>query len=56
MERNRLLPPKRNGWNEEERLRLAALLIKAGFTVRIGKEKRGNATEYFIEYWEEKDV
>lgn len=30
---------KRNALNEADRLELARLLIKAGYTVRIGKEK-----------------
>lgn len=41
---------------EEEILSICALLIKAGYTVRRGRENRGTSTrvkyEYFIEYWE----
>lgn len=44
------------GLNEEDRLALAGLLIKAGYTVRIGhREIPGNAKgkkEYIVEYWE----
>lgn len=44
------------GLNEEDRLTLAGLLIKAGYTVRIGhQEIPGNAKgkkEYVVEYWE----
>lgn len=44
------------GLNEEDRLTLAGLLIKAGYTVRIGhQEIPGNTKgkkEYIVEYWE----
>lgn len=44
------------GLNEEDRLTLAGLLIKAGYTVKIGyQEIPGNAKgkkEYIVEYWE----
>lgn len=44
------------GLNEEDRLTLAGLLIKAGYTVKIGYQKiPGNAKgkkEYIVEYWE----
>ena len=44
------------GLNEEYRLALAGLLIKAGYAVRIGhREIPGNAKgkkEYIVEYWE----
>lgn len=47
------------GLNEEDRLALAGLLIKAGYAVRIGhREIPGNAKgkkEYIVEYWEEKE-
>ena len=38
--------------NSNDRLELARLLIKAGYTVRIGKEKipGKNRNIYFIEY------
>lgn len=40
--------------NENDRLDLARLLIKAGYRVRIGKEKLNgsNTYTYFIEYEE----
>ena len=53
MERHKIIPPKRNGLSEEDRLKLAALLIKAGFTVRVAKEKNGGTISYYVEYWEE---
>ena len=44
------------GLNEEDRLSLAQLLIKAGYSVRIGYQViPGNAKgkkEYIVEYWE----
>lgn len=50
-------------WNEEDRLALCSLLIKAGYAARIGRgvvpgtEARKNAQyEYFVEYWEEADT
>lgn len=46
-------------WNEEDRLQLATMLVKCGYSVRIGrqpisgKEGAKNAPqEYFVEYWE----
>lgn len=45
------------GLNEEDRLLIAKLLIKAGYSVRIGHQViPGNAKgkkEYIVEYWEE---
>ena len=43
--------------NDDDRQALAALLIKAGYTVRIGKERQGTkgAYTYFIEYWKEEE-
>lgn len=44
------------GLNEEDRLSLAQLLIKAGYSVRIGYQViPGNVKgkkEYIVEYWE----
>lgn len=50
-------------WNEEDRLKVATLLLKAGYSVRIGrivtdagsKSSGRTKTEYVIEYWEEKN-
>ena len=43
--------------NDDDRSNLVGLLVKAGYTVRIGKERPGNKgqTKYFVEYWEEAD-
>lgn len=50
-------------WNEEDRLKVATLLLKAGYSARIGrivtdtgsKSSSRGKTEYVIEYWEEKE-
>ena len=43
--------------NDEERQTISALLIKAGYTVRIGRERTGNkgSYTYFVEYWREEE-
>ena len=47
-------------WNEEDRLQIATLLVKASYSVRIGRQtvpeagrKKNGQTEYTVEYWEE---
>lgn len=42
------------GLTDADRLELARLLIKAGYTVRIGREKQGSKTIAFIETMEDK--
>ena len=37
--------------NEDERLQIARLLIKAGYTVKISKIKQDNKSVICIEYW-----
>ena len=39
--------------NKEERITLCGLLIKAGYTARIDRERKGtqNKYVYYIEYW-----
>lgn len=46
-------------WNEEDRLALAGLLIKAGYSVRIGRgvvpgteDRKSSQYEYYVEFWE----
>lgn len=46
-------------WNEEDRLALASMLIKAGYTVRIGRgivpgteDRKSPQQEYYVEFWE----
>ena len=45
---------KQNGLNDADRLELARLLIKAGYTVRVGSEKPPGKTTnvYFVEFTE----
>lgn len=51
--RQRIYPSKNGTFNAEDRQALASLLIKAGYSVRIGKDKPKNTTVYFVEFWEE---
>ena len=48
---------KNGSLNEADRLELSRLLIKAGYTVRIGQEKAAgkNTNVIFVEFKEEKD-
>ena len=43
--------------NDEDRQDLAKMLIKAGYAVRIGRERQGTkgAYQYFVEFWKEED-
>lgn len=52
MEKNRIYSLKNNSLNEQDRLDLSRLLIKAGYSVRVGREKKQKSTsyQYFIEY------
>lgn len=51
--KQRIYLQKNQALREDEWLEMARLLIKAGYTVRIGKEKpEGKSqTVKFIEYW-----
>lgn len=47
-------------WSEEDRLKIATLLLKAGYVVRLGRypipgkaSGKTQQMEYVIEYWEE---
>ena len=47
-------------WNEEDRLQIGTLLLKAGYAVHIGRQaipgqsdKQNAKTEYIVEFWEE---
>lgn len=43
--------------NEQERLELSRLLVKAGYAVKQGREKpnpKNTTYKYYIEYWEDK--
>lgn len=47
----RIYSLKSGALNENERLDIARLLIKAGYTVRVGKEKaNGKAANYYVEF------
>lgn len=48
----KIYPLKNGSLNEADRLEIARLLIKAGYTVRIGKEKTvgKNTNVIFIEF------
>lgn len=50
----RIFPQKNGSLTEPERLEIAKLLIKAGYTVRVGKEKPANkpngAYVFYIEF------
>ena len=50
----RIIAQKGAKTNDEDRLALAALLIKFGYTVRIGREKKegDKATTIFVGYSE----
>jgi len=55
MMHKKITAQKGNTSNEADRLAVAAILLKWGYTVRIGKTKpakgQGAAT-YHVEYWE----
>lgn len=53
MEKIKIIAPRNNGLNEAERLELGKLLMKAGFTVRVGSETKNGRTVYFVEFWTE---
>lgn len=47
---------KPNSLNENDRLELAKLLIKAGYAVKLGRERPSGSTAaytHYVEYWEE---
>lgn len=43
--------------NDEDRNSLVCLIAKAGYTVRIGKERPDGRKQamYYVEFWEEED-
>lgn len=53
--KQRIYSVKDKGLNDQERLDLARLLIKAGYVVKIGREKpsRKSSYMYYVEYWED---
>lgn len=52
----KIYPQTNSHANENDRLALASLLIKLGYKVRIGKEKKEGKSVYvyFVEYEEQK--
>lgn len=57
MPRKRIYSVKNNALNEQDRLSLANLLIKAGYTVKIGIEKKPSSkvNVKFVEFWEDEN-
>jgi hypothetical protein len=57
MTKSKIKPTKSGSLSEADRLVLALLLIKAGYVVRIDRERKSGksngAWEYFVEYWED---
>ena len=51
--RHRIYAMKNGTFNTEDRVNIAALLAKAGYCVKIGKEKPKSTWIYFVEFWEE---
>ncbi len=42
--------------NPEDRQQVAAILVKNGYTVRLGREKNGKSrTTIFVEFWRDSD-
>lgn len=54
VQKQRIYSVKSNSLNEADRLEIARLLVKAGYAVRIGRERaKPNAPYiYFVEFWE----
>ena len=54
-ERYRITNVGNGSLNTEDRVAIAQLLVKAGYTVRLGKDKvpGKNTVYHFVEYWEE---
>lgn len=54
-DRSRIYAQKAQKFNDADFQAIAGLLIKAGYTVRIGRErpagKDTGAWTYFVEYW-----
>lgn len=55
----RIYSLKQNSLNDADRLDMARLLLKAGYTVKLGREKPAGkpngAYVYYIEFWEEEE-
>lgn len=54
----RIQDQKNGKLNEEDRLEIAKLLIKAGYTVKISREKKNSKSSvnvYFVEFKEDEE-
>lgn len=51
---------KQNSLNENDRLALGNLLLKAGYCVKIDREKppgkNGGAYNYYVEFWDDTNI
>ena len=59
MARQKIYNQKDGTLNEQDRLLLANLLVKANYNVRRGKEKdptKKNSYIHFVEFWTDKDA
>lgn len=52
----RIYASKGHSLTETDRLELGRLLLKAGYTVLMGKEKIGNMSRQYIEFYERMDI
>ena len=54
MQKTKIKAAKGYKLDEADRLELVRLLAKAGYAVRLGREKVGvkSAVEHFVEFWE----
>lgn len=55
--KTRIYSQKSSALNEADRLEIGRLLLKAGYSVKLGREKpadkKTGAFVYYIEFWEE---
>ncbi len=58
MGRCRITSQRTGALNAEDRLELARLLVKAGYSVRIDKTKplgKPNSTVHYVEFWNDNE-
>ena len=57
LKKNRITSLKAGSLNENDRLEVAKLLLKAGYAAKLGRSrpigKSTGAYEYYVEYWED---
>lgn len=51
MDRQKIFAQNGGALNDQERLDLCRLLVKAGYTVRITSEKFATTSKKIVEYW-----